>query len=73
MVGVELKTPVTPIAAALMQRGVLCAVCGNNVLRFLPPLVIEEPELDQVVSALAEVLKEVPEAIPMGSCQATDS
>jgi acetylornithine/succinyldiaminopimelate/putrescine aminotransferase len=57
MVGVELRQRVTPFLKAFMERGVLALPAGPSVLRLLPPLVIEEEELQTVVEALREVLK----------------
>jgi acetylornithine/succinyldiaminopimelate/putrescine aminotransferase len=36
---------------------VLALVAGPNVLRLLPPLVIEYEQLDRVVAAIGEVLR----------------
>jgi acetylornithine/LysW-gamma-L-lysine aminotransferase len=58
MIGVELKVKVTPILQALMARGVLALPAGPNVLRLLPPLVIEKSDLDVVVERIDEVLSE---------------
>ena len=58
MVGVELKQKVTPYLQALMATnpGVLALPAGLTVLRFLPPLVIEQNDLAQVVEAVRSVL-----------------
>jgi len=56
MVGVELKQKVTPYLQALMQAGVMALPAGLTVLRFLPPLVISQDELEQVALALETVL-----------------
>jgi acetylornithine/LysW-gamma-L-lysine aminotransferase len=56
MVGIELKQKVTPYLQALMGQGVLALPAGLTVLRFLPPLVIEKTDLEQVVSAVGQVL-----------------
>ncbi len=56
MVGVELKQKVTPYLQALMQEGIMALPAGLNVMRFLPPLVIEQEELAQVVEAVRKVL-----------------
>jgi len=56
MAGVELKVPSGPALAALASRGVLALTAGANVMRFLPPLVIEESEIDLVVKQVYEVL-----------------
>jgi len=44
------------VAAACHQAGLLVLTCGTfgNVLRFLPPMVIGEPLLDEGLSILAE-------------------
>ncbi|MBK9715897.1 MAG: acetylornithine/succinylornithine family transaminase [Kouleothrix sp.] len=56
LIGLELKERVQPFLAALMERGVLALPAGPNVLRLLPPLVIEYDQIDRVVAAIAEVL-----------------
>ncbi len=58
LVGVELKQKVTPYLHALMERGVLALPAGLNVLRLLPPLVIEKKDLDTVVGQIESVLQE---------------
>jgi acetylornithine/LysW-gamma-L-lysine aminotransferase len=58
MIGVELKQKVTPYLMALMERGVLALPAGLNVLRLLPPLVIEKNDLDVVADAIEHVLQE---------------
>jgi acetylornithine/LysW-gamma-L-lysine aminotransferase len=57
MVGVELRRRVTPVLKQLMGRGVLALPAGPTVVRFLPPLVIEEAELQVVLETLRDVLK----------------
>ncbi len=57
MVGVELKEKAAPYLAALKQRGVLALSAGATVMRFLPPLVIEEGELETVVKHVRAVLR----------------
>jgi acetylornithine/LysW-gamma-L-lysine aminotransferase len=56
LIGIELKERVQPTLAALMERGILALPAGPNVLRLLPPLVIEHKQLDQVVAAIGDVL-----------------
>lgn len=52
LLGVELKVKATPILQGLQARGVLALPAGSTVLRLLPPLVIEEQDLEQVVRAI---------------------
>ncbi len=56
MVGVELRTRVQPYLEQLEDRGVLALSAGSQVIRLLPPLVIERAQIDQVIGALEEVL-----------------
>ncbi len=55
LVGVELKTKVTPVLQALQARGILALPAGSTVLRFLPPLVIAEDDLEQVIDTTRQV------------------
>jgi len=57
MIGLELRGKVTPILQQLMERGVWALPAGLNVLRLLPPLVIEQSDLEQVVKVIGEVLE----------------
>lgn len=56
MIGIEMKSRVGPYLRALMERGVMALAAGTSVLRFLPPLVIEQDDIDTIVTKLAEVL-----------------
>jgi acetylornithine/LysW-gamma-L-lysine aminotransferase len=57
MLGIELREHVQPYLKALAERGVLALTASPYVIRLVPPLVIEETQLEQVVAALAEVLR----------------
>jgi len=56
MVGIELRTRVTPVLHGLLERGVLALPAGSTVLRLLPPLIISYGELDDVIEAVSDVL-----------------
>jgi acetylornithine/LysW-gamma-L-lysine aminotransferase len=58
MLGVELRFDVLNMLLKAMDRGVLILDAGKNVLRFLPPLVIEKEQIDKVLSVLDFVLGE---------------
>ena len=47
------------VLGAMRDRGVLIAQAGDRVLRFAPPLVITEPELDEGLAALDAVLTDM--------------
>lgn len=58
LIGMELTRDGMPIVNACLERGVLInCTGGGNVLRFLPPLTVEEKDIDHVVSVLDEVLE----------------
>jgi acetylornithine/LysW-gamma-L-lysine aminotransferase len=52
MLGVEMRFDVYNILLGCMDRGVLVLDAGRNIVRFLPPLVIEKEQIDKVVKAL---------------------
>jgi len=58
MIGVELRFDILNILLGALERGVLFLDAGRNIMRFLPPLVIGEPQLERVISVLDEVLEE---------------
>jgi acetylornithine/LysW-gamma-L-lysine aminotransferase len=58
MCGMDLKTPVAPVVAALRARGVLATRAGENTLRLLPPLVLKSAELRSFLETLGAVLDE---------------
>ena len=57
MIGVEFKTKVAPVVAALRDAGVLTINAGATVIRFVPPLIISKEEVDEVVRRLGGVLE----------------
>jgi len=56
MLGMELRFDVYNILLGCMDRGVLVLDAGRNVLRFLPPLVIEKKQIDRVIEVLDVVM-----------------
>ncbi len=58
LIGLELRRRVQPYLETLLERGVLALPAGSNVLRLLPPLVITEAQLQQVIAVVTEVLTE---------------
>jgi acetylornithine/LysW-gamma-L-lysine aminotransferase len=57
LVGIDLRVKVTPILQKLQGLGVLALPAGSTVLRLLPPLVIEQADLDRVVEAIEVALE----------------
>lgn len=58
LIGVELDCEVAGIIKKCMDHGVLMASAGAQVLRFVPPLIVTERDIDQVVEILDGVLRE---------------
>ncbi len=56
LLGIELSQRAQPYLEALFERGILALQAGPNVIRLLPPLVITERQLEQVLDIVEEVL-----------------
>jgi acetylornithine/succinyldiaminopimelate/putrescine aminotransferase len=56
MLGLELKSRNSNYLMELMQNGILATPAGKNVIRFLPPLVIDQSQIDTVLDKLGKVL-----------------
>ena len=59
LIGVELvsEVPAREVAERLLDRGVLTKDTHGTVLRFAPPLVIAQAQLDEALEAIREVFK----------------
>ncbi len=55
MIGVELNMRVEPVVNKLFEKGILINGMRENVIRFLPPFVINKKDIDFVVDVLEEV------------------
>jgi acetylornithine aminotransferase apoenzyme (EC 2.6.1.11) len=56
IIAMELTMPGAEVVNKCLQKGVLINCVQNNVLRFLPPLIVTKEEVDHVVALLDEVL-----------------
>jgi len=56
MLGVSLRDSGAPVVDACLARGLVINCTAERVLRFLPPLVIRETEIDAGLAILEEVL-----------------
>jgi acetylornithine/succinyldiaminopimelate/putrescine aminotransferase len=59
MIGVTLKIPGKEIVTRAMQEGLLLNCTHDTVLRFLPPYIITETEVDEAVAILERVFTSV--------------
>jgi acetylornithine/N-succinyldiaminopimelate aminotransferase len=57
MWGFDLDTEGAPLVAACRERGLLVNCTQGNVIRLLPPLIIEKAELDRGLTILAAALE----------------
>ena len=55
--GLQMTVPAGEISKRALKEGVLLITAGSDVLRFLPPLVIEEKHVDEMISVLDRVLE----------------
>ncbi len=58
LIGMELDGPGKDIVLKLLERGFIINCTHETVLRFVPPLIVTEREIDLLIEALDEVLKE---------------
>jgi len=56
LVGMKMKIKGESIVNACMQKGFLINCIQENILRFIPPLIVGEKEIDSLVSYLDEIL-----------------
>jgi len=59
MVGVEFDIDANKVVEKMGERNILMVNAGPNVLRVIPPLIVEEEHIDQFAEALTEVLAEL--------------
>ena len=56
MLGLELKKGAKEVVKKLLERNILILTAGENVLRFLPPLIITKEEVDKLIKELNKIL-----------------
>lgn len=59
MQGLEFKMPVKDIIPKAMSKGLIIISAGTNVIRFVPPLIVEEQHIDEMVAILDQCLSEI--------------
>ncbi|WP_018084516.1 acetylornithine transaminase [Desulfurispora thermophila] len=55
MLGLELEREGRPVVDACRARGLLINCVGTNILRFVPPLIISEADVDRALEILEQV------------------
>ena len=61
IIGVELDRAGAPVVKAFMEKGFLINCAQDNVLRFLPPLIVTKEEIDLLLETLDDVFGHFPE------------
>ncbi|SIS47643.1 ornithine--oxo-acid transaminase [Salimicrobium flavidum] len=54
-IGVELNEPAREYCERMKEKGLLCKETHENVIRFAPPLIISEEDLDWAIAKIKEV------------------
>lgn len=56
MLGLEFNIPVKDIIARSLEKNLILISAGTNVIRFLPPLIIEKKHVDEMISIFKECI-----------------
>lgn len=59
MLGMELEFPVSDIINKAIDEGLLLLNSGQNIIRFVPPLIITKDEIDEGITILDKILTEI--------------
>ena len=57
MIGIELDRDVNRLKTVALDQGLLLNVTRNNVIRLLPPLIIDEAQADQIVDMVSKLIE----------------
>ena len=58
MIGIELARPCAELVAIALSKGLLINVTRDNTIRLLPPLIINDDEMNQLVNTLSEIIQD---------------
>jgi acetylornithine/N-succinyldiaminopimelate aminotransferase len=59
MVGLEVSKDGPEIVKKMIEEGFLINCTAENVLRFLPPLIVQEEEIDALIHALDKIFQDI--------------
>jgi len=57
IIGMELDRPGAPVVDACLKQGFLINCAHEKVLRFIPPLIVQEDEIDRLVEGLDRIFE----------------
>ena len=58
MQGLVFDKPVNPTINTALSKGLILINAGADIIRFVPPLVITEEDVDKMITILREAIKE---------------
>lgn len=56
LLGMELNTDGLPLVQACMEKGFVINCVQGNTLRFIPPLIVQQDQIDRLIHCLDEIL-----------------
>lgn len=59
MIGLEFDKPVKDIVKTCLDNGLIVVTAGANVVRMLPPFIIEEKDVDQMIDILEKAIQSI--------------
>ncbi|MBA7655936.1 Acetylornithine aminotransferase [subsurface metagenome] len=59
MLGLEIKRDGPEVVKKCLEKGALINCTAGNVLRFLPPLIVKEEEIDYLIEVLDKIFKKI--------------
>ena len=59
MIGLEFDHPVKDYIQKMLDKGLIMVTAGANVIRMLPPFIITEEHVDEMIKILTETIEEV--------------
>ena len=59
MIGLEFDHPVKPYIQKMLDKGLIMVTAGTNVIRMLPPFIINKDDVDKMINILTETIDEI--------------
>ncbi len=61
MLGLKITPPVSEFVALLLKNHLLTIGAGDNVLRLLPPLIVQQSDIEEAIEIITKAFKEIEE------------
>jgi len=56
MLGIELNQNAGPIKEAALEAGIVINVTRDNIIRLLPPMILDDSQADTIVDTLSQLI-----------------